>query len=105
VAAYVLNELAAESRARLAGQLAERAERGERLLVVEPVARSITPWWDELAAPFLRIGARIDEWRFPVTLPPGLHRLDRAAGLDHRVLTARTIYAPGSPDRQPRVRR
>jgi hypothetical protein len=34
----------------------------------------------------------VDEWRFPAGLPPRLALLDRAAGLDHRELTARSSY-------------
>ena len=41
---------------------------------------------------FTRIGGRADEWRFPIQLPDWLARLDRAAGLRHDELTARSIY-------------
>ena len=32
------------------------------------------------------------EWRFPAQLPDIVARFDRAAGLRHHELTARTIY-------------
>jgi hypothetical protein len=96
IAAYILNELSGDHRIGLARRLAERAAGGERLLIVEPIARSVAPWWDGLAASFLHVGARVDEWRLPIRLPPLLERLDTATGLDHRVLTARSIYSPGS---------
>jgi len=37
-------------------------------------------------------GGGKDEWRFPIELPGITGRLGRAAGLDHRELTARSLY-------------
>jgi hypothetical protein len=49
---------------------------------------------------FRGVGGREDTWRFPVTLPEPLALLDRAAGLDHRELTGRSLWlAPALPDR------
>jgi hypothetical protein len=92
VAAYVLNELPADLRAAIDARLFEEAARGARVLIVEPIARAVTPWWDEFAVRVAAAGGRTDEWRFPVDLPPRLRLLDKAAGLDHRELTARTAY-------------
>jgi hypothetical protein len=41
-----------------------------------------------------RIGGRADEWRFRVELPERLALMDRAAGLDHRELTGRSLWLP-----------
>ncbi len=38
-----------------------------------------------------RAGGRADEWRFPADLPPATRHLARAAGLDPRELTARSL--------------
>jgi hypothetical protein len=65
------------------------------VLVVEPIARSLTPWWDESARKFEGAGGRADEWRFPIELPPMLRLFDRAAGLNHSELTARSLFCPG----------
>jgi hypothetical protein len=62
--------------------------------VLEPLARGVTPWWDATAARFVAAGGRADEWRFPVELPPLLRLFDRAAGLNHRELKVRTLFAP-----------
>jgi hypothetical protein len=94
VAAFVLNELPERQRERFEQQLIEAAGRGVRILVIEPIARSITPWWERSAARFIHAGGRADEWRFPIDLPPQLRQLDKAAGLDHRELTARSLYCP-----------
>jgi len=71
------------------------AHRGARVLVLEPIARRVTPWWDEAVSHVVGSGGRADEWRFPVRLPPLLQLLDKAAGLNHRELTARSIWLPG----------
>jgi hypothetical protein len=96
VAGYVLNELSSTDRERLLERLVEAAEGGGRLLVVEPVARRLVPWWPSAEARIRSLaGGRADEWRFPVELPASLQLFDRAAGLNHRELTARSLYCPG----------
>ena len=89
VAAYVLNEIADAPRERLERLLRQAADRGARVLVVEPISRSVTPWWNAAAT---RLQARADEWRIPIELPPMLRLFDKAAGLDHRELTLRTLF-------------
>jgi len=98
IAAYVLNELPPEARTRLEDRLVAEARQGVRVLIVEPIARGITPWWDETAARITTAGGRADEWRFPADLPPFLQVLDKAAGLRHRELTARSLYLSLSPE-------
>jgi len=95
VAAFVLNELPAPMRERLEARLVEATARGIRFLIIEPIARGVSPWWNDAAARVEATGGRADEWRVGVDLPPLLDLLDRSAGLDHRVLTARTLYCPG----------
>lgn len=95
IAAYVLNELAPDVRARLLEQLLAAADRGARVLILEPVSRAVAPWWDEAASQAMTAGGRADQWRFPTHLPPILQTLDKAAGLDHRELTVRSIWLPG----------
>ena len=94
VAAFTVNELPDESRGRLLTRLLERVRRGDQVVVIEPLARSIAPWWNEWRDAFLPVGARADEWRFPLLRPPLVAKLDRAAGLDHRELTGRSIITP-----------
>jgi hypothetical protein len=92
VAAYALNELSDSVRAVVQARLFDAAAVGTRVLVVEPIARTVTPWWDDFAARAVAAGGRADLWRFPVVLPPLLRLFDKAAGLDHRELTARSVY-------------
>lgn len=96
IAAYVLNELPDAARRAVEHRLIEAAGRGGSILVIEPIARRPAPWWDDAAARVQSLGGRTDEWRFAVDLPPILRLLDRAAGLDHHELTARSIYCRGS---------
>jgi hypothetical protein len=95
VAAYLLNELPALGRERLETFLVGAASRSVRVLVIEPIARGVSPWWNDAASRIESAGGRADEWRIPAELPPPLDLLDRSAGLDHGVLTARSLYCSG----------
>jgi hypothetical protein len=61
------------------------------VLVIEPIARGVTPWWEATASRVRAAGVRADEWRFAIDLPPLLRLFDRAAGLKHRELKLRTL--------------
>ncbi len=92
LAAFTVNELDDGGRDALLPRLLERAASGDRVLVVEPLARSVARWWGRWAAAFESAGGRADEWRFKVELPPLVAKLDRAAGLNHRELTGRSLF-------------
>lgn len=94
VVAYTLNELAPPVRERLVDRLLRAATQGARLLVIEPIARGLLPEWDSWAERVAASGGRADEWRVAADadLPDVVRTLDRAAGLDHRVLTARSLW-------------
>jgi SAM-dependent methyltransferase len=94
IVAYSANELADAVRAKLLQHLLTLRHDGGRVLLIEPIARRATPWWPEWEAVVVSAGGRVDEWRFPSSLPPRQHALARAAGLDPRELTARTLYLP-----------
>jgi SAM-dependent methyltransferase len=94
VAAFTVNELADQGRAVILPRLLERAAHGDSILVVEPIARSVTPWWNRWSGAFAAAGGRADEWRISVELPPIVEKLDRSAGLNHRELTARSLWLP-----------
>jgi len=66
--------------------------RGARLLIIEPVGRTVGAWWTAWRDRFLAEGGRADEWRFQADLPAIVQRLDSASGLNHRELTARSLY-------------
>jgi hypothetical protein len=92
LAAFTLNELADEARETVLRRLLVRAANGDRLLIVEPLARGIAPWWNRWQDQVVAAGGRGDEWRFRVELPAIVAKLDRAAGLNHRELTGRSLW-------------
>lgn len=92
VAAFTLNELPDAARDALLQRLVDRARGSDRLLVVEPLARSVAPWWPRWSDAVVAAGGRADEWRFRVELPPMVARLDRATSLNHRELTGRSLW-------------
>jgi SAM-dependent methyltransferase len=92
LAAFALNELADASRDGLMQRLLERAAGGDRVLIVEPIAGFVARWWDRWRGAIEQMGGRADEWRFRMELPAIVSKLDRAAKLDHRELTARSLF-------------
>ena len=92
LAAFTLNELADDDREALLTRLLDRAAKGDQVLVIEPIARGVAPWWDGWKDHVTAAGGRSDEWRFRIPLPPVVSKLDRAAGMDHRELTARSSW-------------
>jgi SAM-dependent methyltransferase len=100
IAAFTMNELPDHARDLLLKQMLERLRRSDRkqgdhpsrFLVVEPVAGFVAPWWDRWSQAFVSAGGRSDVWRFRVDLPSIVAKLDRAAGLNHRELTARSLW-------------
>jgi hypothetical protein len=90
--AFTVNEMGPKNRERLKLRLLEAASRGATVLVVEPISRRVTPWWNDWADHFLQAGGRSDEWRFSINLPQRLKLMDKASGLDHRELTGRSLW-------------
>jgi SAM-dependent methyltransferase len=94
LAAYSLNELADDVRDALIRRLLGRAAGGDRVLIVEPLAGFVAPWWGRWSRDIEAAGGRTDEWRVRVALPPMVDKLDRAAGLRHREITGRSLWLP-----------
>ena len=89
VAAFVVNELKDGDRAIL---LQDIKKARKRVLVVEPISNRVSPWWDEWAEEFQKMGGRADTWKARVDLPPIVKRLSKAAGLRPEMLTARSLF-------------
>lgn len=96
VAAYCLNELDPAARELMRDRLLDAAARGARVLVVEPVAGAMVPEWPDWVDAFEHAGGRADQWRLGLDLPDLARRLARAAGLDVKETTAKTLYLPGA---------
>jgi hypothetical protein len=93
VAGWVVNELDDASRGDVKALLIGAARAGKQILVVEPIATRVSPWWREWAHDFEAVGGRADEWNFKVELPDLIERFDRAAGMRHDQLKARSLFA------------
>jgi hypothetical protein len=92
--AWSVNELADGERKRLLAHVIASVRRGASVLVLEPLARSAVPWWEEWADAFAGAGGRADEWKFAMTLPEKLVALDEAAGFRREALGVRTLWVP-----------
>lgn len=82
IAGWSVNELEPAPRTRLLGGLQRAAEAGATVLVLEPLARGITPWWDEWVRalpPTVNADARDIKADRP--LPPWLADYAHSAGL------------------------
>jgi hypothetical protein len=95
IAAFTINELDAQTRDRFRREFTKVAEAGMPVLIVEPIARRAISWWDDWSSEWTASGGRDDEWRLRVELPPPLALMDKAAGLNHRELTGRSLWLPG----------
>lgn len=96
VAAFTVNELPEDARERLLHRFtgSKRGGPAASVLIIEPIARRANRWWDAWRRAFEAHGGRSDEWRFAVELPPFVAELDRASGLNHRVLSGRSLFLP-----------
>jgi Methyltransferase domain len=91
VAAFVVNELNEHDRTELLKNLI--GNRGNRrVLIIEPISQRISPWWNEWAAEFARVGGRADTWKARIDVPPFVRRLAKASGLRPEMLTARSLF-------------
>jgi hypothetical protein len=91
---WSVNELEARDRARALAQVRGAASIGHAILVVEPIARRASPWWDEWVDACAGSGASNNDWTFDESLPAFLAELNEAAGFDARSLTARSLWIP-----------
>jgi hypothetical protein len=100
LAGWIVNELPETARPVFLHRLLTSRRRGATVLIVEPIARGVTPWWEPWADLFVAEGGRADQWRFDAApLPDISRRLGRAAGLSHDQLTARSLWLPGAGPR------
>ncbi|MEO7190043.1 MAG: class I SAM-dependent methyltransferase [Vicinamibacterales bacterium] len=97
VLGWSVNELAQPARERLLQIVGTLAARGTALLVVEPIARQVTPWWTGWREALQPFGAVSSDWKFDIPLPPLLRDFDRDAGFARQTLTARTLWIPAAP--------
>ena len=95
VCAWSLNELSTDDRGRTLDNLLAAHERQASVLIVEPLASSAVPWWNDWRERIVGRGGRVDEWRLPLHLPSSLSEMDEAAGFRREALTARSFWLGG----------
>jgi hypothetical protein len=94
VAAYAINELDEGTRAALLPALLRAHQQGAAILIIEPISRTLTPWWPHWEKAFVQALGQSTELRMRLRLPERMALLSRAAGLDHQELTARALALP-----------
>jgi len=97
VLAWAVNEMDERARAELLARILRAIEAGVRVLVFEPLAGPANPDWSAWAQALAARGVQEAAPKVRVALPAWLADLDRAAGLDHRVLGARLLAGPLLP--------
>jgi SAM-dependent methyltransferase len=98
---WCANELPEAARNAVGETLLAAAERGAGVVVAEPLATGVTPWWRDWVAAFAEHGGASFEARFRLALPPRVKHLDKAAGLDHQEIGARVLCVPARELRSP----
>ena len=90
--AWAVNEMDDPSRAVLLAALSRLKDAGARILVIEPIARTVSPWWQDWCTELhgaISVGA---EWKFESALPAALAATDEAAGFARTHLSARSLF-------------
>lgn len=95
ICGWSVNELDEQARSEMLPGLVEAAGCGARILLIEPIATSATPWWPswKRALP----NARSDEWRFDADLSRELAALSEEAGFQRGEITARSLSVSRKP--------
>ena len=95
IGAYTTNELSDEGRRELLKQLQSAAQKGSAVLIIEPIAKRQLPWWPKWCEALEALGGQSREWSLHLDMPDRLGLLDKASGLNHRVMKGRTLWVPG----------
>lgn len=95
VIGWTLNELDDARRDLVAAKIAPWVAKGTRLLVVEPVSKRVTPWWDEWTGKLPKNLCTVAEKRLRLDLPPKIALLARSAGLGTEATVVRVLVSNG----------
>ena len=94
IAGWTINELAKTGRDELLDVLDQLLERGATLVVLEPLARGVAPWWNEWATRLAPRNVHEGDVKAEVDLPAPLDAFSDAAGFRKKDLGARVMYGP-----------
>jgi hypothetical protein len=93
VLGWSANEISEDGREQLLTALVRSPS---AVLVIEPIARRVSPWWPAWTEASEAAGGRAREHAFDLPLPPTLARLDEEAGFRREMLKARSLWLPGN---------
>ncbi len=96
IAGWAINELAKTDRDQLLDVLDQLLERGATLVVLEPLARGVAPWWDEWAARLSSRNVHERDVKAEVDLPASLGSFSDAAGFRKKELGVRVMSTASS---------
>lgn len=91
---FVLNEMTESQRKVLHSKLLHHLEKGAGILIIEPIARHITPWWDSWLQSFLPWSysqANLQK-AWPVQTPQMWFESHHGAGFHHQRWKARSLW-------------
>jgi hypothetical protein len=91
IAGWAINELPATSRAQMLDLVESLVTRGVTLVLFEPLARGVTPWWDDWAARLAPHGVWAGDIKVQMALPPPLAEFSKAAGFRKQELGVRVM--------------
>jgi len=97
MAGWSINELSKTDRADLLTTIDQLMDRGATVAILEPLAREVTPWWDEWAARLERHGIFAGDLKADVDLPAPLADYSDAAGFRKKELGARALLSATLP--------
>lgn len=93
IAGWSVNELSNTDRGALLDILDALVERGARLMILEPLARGVTPWWDAWAARLEPRHVQSHDIKVETDLPPSLASFSESAGFRKKELGARVLVS------------
>ena len=94
---WSLSEMDDVARTILLRRVIGELRRGARVMVVEPLARRVTPWWPEWVEKLGHLGVADELIRVAIERPPFIRDMDKAARLDHQVIGARVLVGGRRP--------
>jgi len=93
IAGWTVNELPKPDRDQLLAVVDQLLDRGARLVILEPLARGVAPWWDEWAMRLAPRNVREEDVKAAVDLPAPLDSFSDAAGFRKKELGVRIMFS------------
>lgn len=91
IAGWTINELAKNDRDQLLDVLDQLLDRGATMVILEPLARGVAPWWEEWATRLAPRGVHEGDVKAEVDLPAPLDAFSDAAGFRKKELGVRVM--------------